>query len=347
MRLRAKLLLPLLLAYALSLALIHLFWLPNSLAQAREAFMQAQAAVLRTLEPDLARSLLVGDLGAIYGSLDRQMELQQGNWISLELLNPTGKLLYPLAPPDLAGAGTPLHHRITWEQHTLAEIRLRLDWARREVTLLHDLHLLELMILLVFGGVIAGAALWQQRLVRRPILHLSAASARLAGGDFAVELPPRGRDEIGELSRAFEHMRDSLMQAQRELEQSRAAYGRLLESAGEGIFGIDVEGRLSFINRAGAQMLGYRPEQLLGGPPMPSCIIPAPTPGHIRNRIAPCATRVWRARRSRASRSFCGAATGPPWRWNIPVSPFSTGRHWQAPSWCFTISASASGPRPS
>ena len=38
----------------------------------------------------------------------------------------------------------------------------------------------------------------------------------------------------------------------------------LLESTGEGIFGIDLDGRCSFINRAGAQMLGWRTEQVLG-----------------------------------------------------------------------------------
>jgi PAS domain S-box-containing protein len=38
----------------------------------------------------------------------------------------------------------------------------------------------------------------------------------------------------------------------------------LLESSGEGIYGIDLDGRCTFINRAGAQMLGYRPEQALG-----------------------------------------------------------------------------------
>ncbi len=38
----------------------------------------------------------------------------------------------------------------------------------------------------------------------------------------------------------------------------------LLESTGEGIFGIDTAGRCTFINRAGAQMLGWRTEQVLG-----------------------------------------------------------------------------------
>jgi PAS domain S-box-containing protein len=40
----------------------------------------------------------------------------------------------------------------------------------------------------------------------------------------------------------------------------------LLDSTGEGIYGVDLEGRCTFINKAGAQMLGYRPDELLGKP---------------------------------------------------------------------------------
>lgn len=38
----------------------------------------------------------------------------------------------------------------------------------------------------------------------------------------------------------------------------------LLESTGEGIFGIDLDGCCMFINQAGARMLGYAPAQVLG-----------------------------------------------------------------------------------
>lgn len=40
--------------------------------------------------------------------------------------------------------------------------------------------------------------------------------------------------------------------------------GLLLESTGEGIFGIDLQGHCVFINRAGARMLGYEPADVLG-----------------------------------------------------------------------------------
>ena len=38
----------------------------------------------------------------------------------------------------------------------------------------------------------------------------------------------------------------------------------LLASTGEGVYGVDLDGCCVFINRAGAEMLGYRPEQVLG-----------------------------------------------------------------------------------
>ncbi len=38
----------------------------------------------------------------------------------------------------------------------------------------------------------------------------------------------------------------------------------ILESVGDGIYGIDLEGRLTFINEAGARLLGYTPDDLTG-----------------------------------------------------------------------------------
>ena len=40
--------------------------------------------------------------------------------------------------------------------------------------------------------------------------------------------------------------------------------GLLLESTGEGIFGVDLDGHCMFINRAGASMLGFEPAEVLG-----------------------------------------------------------------------------------
>src|SRR6218665_740282 len=55
-----------------------------------------------------------------------------------------------------------------------------------------------------------------------------------------------------------------LVAPERVAEVWRDRLNLLLESTGEGVFGVDMDGLCTFINRAGAQMLGYAPEEVLG-----------------------------------------------------------------------------------
>jgi PAS domain S-box-containing protein len=57
---------------------------------------------------------------------------------------------------------------------------------------------------------------------------------------------------------------DRLGQSEKQLGESMERFGLLLESAGEGIFGVDMEGRCTFMNAASARMLGHRSGALLG-----------------------------------------------------------------------------------
>lgn len=49
-----------------------------------------------------------------------------------------------------------------------------------------------------------------------------------------------------------------------ELQRIAGRYESLLDAMGEGIYGVDREGRFIFINHMGAEMLGYSPEELMG-----------------------------------------------------------------------------------
>jgi diguanylate cyclase (GGDEF)-like protein/PAS domain S-box-containing protein len=49
-----------------------------------------------------------------------------------------------------------------------------------------------------------------------------------------------------------------------DLQSSESRSRALLESTGEGIYGVDLEGRCIFLNEAGAALLGRRPEEVLG-----------------------------------------------------------------------------------
>jgi PAS domain S-box-containing protein len=53
-------------------------------------------------------------------------------------------------------------------------------------------------------------------------------------------------------------------QAKEAIEQLRRRNELILNSAGEGILGLDLEGKLTFVNPAAAEMLGYKAEELIG-----------------------------------------------------------------------------------
>jgi PAS domain S-box-containing protein len=56
------------------------------------------------------------------------------------------------------------------------------------------------------------------------------------------------------------------VQAEEALAQLNQRHQLILDSAGEGIYGIDLEGRITFVNPAAARLLGWEVEELLGQP---------------------------------------------------------------------------------
>ena len=120
------------------------------------------------------------------------------------------------------------------------------------------------------------------RFITRPITKLGNAVAEIAKGDLDVKVEVTSKDEIGQLSESFNKMatelkesRDNLLEYSSELETKvekrtaelkHLAYQQklILSSAGEGIFGLDVDGNHTIVNPAAAQMLGYTVDELKG-----------------------------------------------------------------------------------
>jgi len=73
-------------------------------------------------------------------------------------------------------------------------------------------------------------------------------------------------DEAGSMLKAVHTVRDVTERRQAEEELAKLAHkiSLILNSAGEGIYGVDFEGKVTFINPAAARMLGYEVEELLG-----------------------------------------------------------------------------------
>lgn len=69
------------------------------------------------------------------------------------------------------------------------------------------------MLFVVGVGVVLAGFVGMQRSVVAPILSLQRAARRMAAGKFDASVPPVGEGELGELARAFEHMRDELQKS--------------------------------------------------------------------------------------------------------------------------------------
>jgi len=82
------------------------------------------------------------------------------------------------------------------------------------------------------------------RVTTRPLAELSAAAARVAGGDLDTRIVVRSRDEVGQLATAFNEMTDELHSYISELQNSRDELRRNLARLGDTLSGTHDLGRI-------------------------------------------------------------------------------------------------------
>jgi len=94
--------------------------------------------------------------------------------------------------------------------------------------------LIWLLVAVVLLAIVAGLALGRllARLISRPVVELSDAAGRVAGGDLDIAIPVRTRDEVGRLAGAFNHMTTELRTYIGQLERSRDELRRNLDRLG-------------------------------------------------------------------------------------------------------------------
>jgi two-component system, LuxR family, sensor kinase FixL len=69
-----------------------------------------------------------------------------------------------------------------------------------------------------------------------------------------------------ELGRSKDVLELHVQARTQELQKLRHRYESILNSAGEGIYGLDIQGRTTFVNPAAAKLTGWRVEELIGKP---------------------------------------------------------------------------------
>lgn len=123
-------------------------------------------------------------------------------------------------------------------------------------------------------GLAALAALVLARRVGRPLRRLTEAVHRLTGGDASAAMPGRGRgDEFGTMAAALESLRRQTRERQR-LDDAAPHLAALVESAGDAIVAITLDGIVTHWNRGAERLYGFTPAEAVGKPAA-DLIVPA------------------------------------------------------------------------
>jgi signal transduction histidine kinase len=115
-----------------------------------------------------------------------------------------------------------------------------------------------LAVLAVFAGVILS------ELIAGPVKALTEAAVRLGQGDFSASIPPGGAAEVGALARTMEDMRRNLVDLTGTLRRREAEAQAVLGGIVEGVYAVDKDRTIRYLNPQAARLLGVTPEQAVG-----------------------------------------------------------------------------------
>ncbi len=93
------------------------------------------------------------------------------------------------------------------------------------------------------------------RVTVEPIKRLTIVSSEMAEGRLDQEITAVSRDEVGDLSRAFNRMAAKLKEAMGQVTAERDRMAIVLASMGDAIFVLDREGRVTMTNKAAEKVL--------------------------------------------------------------------------------------------
>jgi len=161
---------------------------------------------------------------------------------------------------ELYAASVPVF-AATGEALALLEARLpaaAIDSSTSRLTRKLLVTALVLAALAVLGGLMLS------EMVAAPVKALTTAAVRLGQGDFSTSIPPGGAAEVGMLARTMEDMRRNLVDLTGTLRRREAEAQAVLGGVVEGVYAVDRERQIRYLNPQAARLLNVTPEQAVG-----------------------------------------------------------------------------------
>jgi signal transduction histidine kinase len=122
---------------------------------------------------------------------------------------------------------------------------------------------LVLLAAAVSGIAALGNFLFGRRLAR-PLVRLTRAAAQIGGGNLQSPIQHSASHEIGTLAATLEDMRRRLLQLTADLRHQQAEAQAILTGINEGVFTVDRERRIRYLNKQAAALLNVDGDAVLG-----------------------------------------------------------------------------------
>ncbi len=276
MKLRFKLLLPIIASLGAFAIFLFGYWEPILIEKERSLVINGEKHVLASLEAGLARSLLAGDLAEIQATLNHQMQLHSYDWISLTLTDSENRQLYKNSNQEKSATEEGMYiffeQPVRWDSTELARLQLTINIEAEMGAIDKHIDSLNHSLALFFLLMMSSIYLLLDTIFRKPLTRLQCAITSLEKGNFDCELPVReSADEIGALTDAFKNMHSALMLSKREQEEalltareSEARYKSVIENVIDGIVLIDTKGTIISCNSELQKIFGFHEEELIG-----------------------------------------------------------------------------------
>lgn len=102
------------------------------------------------------------------------------------------------------------------------------------------------------------------RSITKPIQEMRRQAEIMAQGDFTQKVNVYGKDEIGQLSEAFNDLNSRLKHSYATIEEERFKLSSVLSNMSDGVIATDQEGSITLMNEASGILLGENPEDMIG-----------------------------------------------------------------------------------
>jgi two-component system phosphate regulon sensor histidine kinase PhoR len=96
------------------------------------------------------------------------------------------------------------------------------------------------------------------RITTRPIRKLTTASRRIASGELGQKITIEAKDEVGELTHAFNEMSAKTKELVEAISEDKTKLATILDNMADGVIMTDAEGNISLANRAAEKLFNIK-----------------------------------------------------------------------------------------